>query len=252
MEIIENRVIDTPTTDGGDGLVLYGPDREYLVRNCIFDYTKIDKSKQDELLSFVQGPKVKIDGCVFIRGIKALLAGNGDNPFDDGGKGRFEITNSAFLYAGRRCPEAQDGVIMNMRSCWIHNWGETFDVRAFGSWAHRGAQIYAENCIFTQSCSPSLKERLSDVGNHIGEVWNDKGGAIFASGFNRAFTAGKDGVAISTRCFKNNRGILIENCPEYLSTEKAREVISGIQESCLTAKSYLQKSLLDLFNEIVG
>ena len=75
--------------------------------------------------------------------------------------------------------------------------------------------------------------------------------AIFASGFNRAFTAGKDGVAISTRCFKNNRGILIENCPEYLSTEKAREVISGIQASCLTAKTYLQKSLLDLFNEIV-
>lgn len=251
MEIISGKIIDKPSTDGGDGLVLCGPDKEYLVDNCVFDFSKTPKSEQDELLSFVEGASGKVENCVFMNGIKALLIGNGDHPALDAGK-VVELTNCAFLNIGRRCPEAQDGAIVRMKNCWIHNWGGTFNVRAFGSWAHRGAQIYAENCIFTQSCSPSLKERLSDVGNHIGEVWNDKGGAIFASGFNRAFTAGKDGVAISTRCFRNNRRVLIENCPEYLSTEKAREVISGIQASCLTAKSYLQKSILDLFNEIVG
>ena len=249
MEVIENRIIDTPTTDGGDGLVLYGPDREYLVRNCIFDYTKIDKSKQDELLSFVQGPKVKIDGCVFIRGIKALLAGNGDNPFDDGGKGRFEITNSAFLYAGRRCPEAQDGVIVNMRSCWIHNWGETFDVRAFGAWAHRGGRIFADNCVFTQTYSPTIKERLLDFGKHVGQAFNDKGGLRFISGFNRGLVSGKDGEVISTRCYRNRKSIALDNCAEYIDFMQARKIIQGIQEKCPDVSDRLGASLVEIFNK---
>lgn len=142
MEIISGKIIDTPSTDGGDGLVLYGPDKEYLVDNCVFDFTKIPKSAQDELLSFVEGASGKVENCVFMNGIKALLIGNGDHPALDAGR-VVEITNCVFLNIGRRCPEAQDGAIVRMKNCWIHDWGGTFDVRAFGSWAHRGAQIYA-------------------------------------------------------------------------------------------------------------
>ena len=114
-----------------------------VINCCIFDFRNIPLSEQDEIVSGVDGPKVTIRNSLFLGGIKAMLAGNGDHLINDSATARWDLENCIIIGSGRRCPEAQDGTIVTMRKCWIHNWGHTFDVRAFGAWAHRGGKILA-------------------------------------------------------------------------------------------------------------
>lgn len=82
---------------------------------------------------------------------KGVLWGNGDYPETDPGA-ELVLEDCIVRDIGRRAPEAQDGVRVLMRRCVIRNWGvrSRFTVRAFAAWAHDGASIRAEDCVFWQ------------------------------------------------------------------------------------------------------
>lgn len=131
-------VCNGPDNPKDDGLTVYGSNNQpTVVRQRVYDFRVCPKADQDEVLSGVDGADVRLSGVVILGGIKAILAGNGDHPGNDTLSARWLLEDCVILGAGRRCPEAQDGTTVIMRRCWIHDWGRTFDVRAFGGW-HTG------------------------------------------------------------------------------------------------------------------
>ena len=185
VQVYENLIITAPwktDPEEQDGITVYGPDhakgraKRTIIRNCIIDFRNIPAKDQDEAISGVCGAKVTVEDTVIIGSIKAFLCGNGDYAEVDKEQGEWTLRNVVMLGCGRRCPEAQDGVKLTMTNCLIENWGEAFDVRAFGAWAHRGASIKAYECLFVQkhTLMPSVYLFFKDLFNHIGEAWNDR------------------------------------------------------------------------------
>lgn len=184
VQLYENLIIVQPgqISSEGHGIEIYGSGHEKalakktVIRNCIIDFSNIPHYKQDEALVGIYGAQVTVEDSVVIGSIKAMLCGNGDYPSIDRELGEWNLNRVLFLGCGRRCPEAQDGVRVTMNHCIVENWGEAFDVRAFGAWAHSGASIVAKNCVFAQRTPifSSVGRFLVDIGNHFGEAWNDR------------------------------------------------------------------------------
>lgn len=231
-----------------------------VIDRCIFDFRGIPLSEQDEIVSSVNGPKVIIRNSLFLGGIKALLAGNGDHPGNDARYARWDLEDCVIMDAGRRCPEVQDCVELIMRRCWVHDWGRAFDVRAFGAWAHRGGRIVAEDCLFTQSgglFGLGLRNTVVDVANHIGQAVNDHGmGALlhprtYLPGVCRGLTADTGGLVLATRCYRNRRWIRIDGCNDYMDGVAARRIVERIDAGMpCAAHEKLGQSVVELFDAV--
>ena len=248
---------DFPAPDnnhkGFDAITTYGPGIVTEITNCVFDFRSGDTENMDECLDCVDGAIVKLKGCIIIGGIKAILAGNGDHPENDAKYGRLEMEDCVLIGNGRRCPEAQDGVIVTMKRCWIHNWGERFDVRAFGAWAHRGAKITAEECLFTQSgtiLSLGIKNTIVDLANHIGQAWNDHSKFRLLPGVARGLTADTDGEVSAHRCYRNKKWIAIDGCDSFIESDEALSIAMQIESNCRDLRPWLGLSVIEMFIDV--
>ena len=250
-----------PTTPEGDGIVASGPGHVTIISDKVFDWRDVPTSQQDEVISGVDGANVRLQRCVILGGIKAILAGNGDHPGNDMRFGHWEMEDCVIMGAGRRCPEAQDGTTVTMRRCWVHDWGSTFAVRSFGAWAHRGGKIIAEDCLFTQSSGLlgfGLLNTFIDLANHVGQSVNDYGlGALFRPrtympGICRALTADTGGQVIATRCYRNRRWISIDGCDPLIGRDKARAIVAHIETACADMRPFLGTTLTDFFDTITA
>lgn len=248
-----------PQSPAGDGVTAYGPRHTTAISDCVFDFRDCPTDQQDEVISGVNGADVRLSGVVILGGIKAILAGNGDHPGNDVRAARWLLEDCVIIGAGRRCPEAQDGATVTMRRCWVHNWGQAFDVRAFGAWAHRGARIIAEDCLFTQSggrLGIGLRNSLVDVSNHIGQAVNDNGLAALLRprtalpGPCRGLTADTGGLTLATRCYRNRPWIKIDGCNNYIDRAAAREIVAQIEAACPDMTPYLSQSLTGYFDTV--
>lgn len=249
-----------PAVPGGDVISAHGPDIYTIISDKVFDLRHCPKSDQDEVISGVNGARVKLSNCLILGGIKVLLAGNGDHPGNDGMYARWEIEDCVIIGGGRRCAEAQDCAQVIMRRCWIHDWGRAFDVRAFGSWAHRGGRITAEDCIFTQSgglFGLGLRNTVVDVANHIGQAVNDNGLAAllrprtYLPGVCRGLTADTGGLVLATRCYRNRPWIRIDGCNDYMDRASARRIVGRIAiDMPAAAHDLLGQGLVELFDAV--
>lgn len=240
--IIEGGVCTGPVAPHEDGVKVDGTGQGVTeIRRRIFDFRDYPRGDQDEVLSGVNGAVVRLYGCVILGGIKAILAGNGNHPGEDMARARWELDSCVIMGAGRRCPEAQDGATVTMRRCWIHDWGQAFDVRAFGAWAHRGGRVIAEDCLFTQSgglLELGLRNTLADIGNHVGQAVNDHGlravlwPSSWRPGVCRGLTADTGGLALSTRCYRNRPWIIVEGCNQWMSREQALDTVLHLEDVC--------------------
>ncbi|WP_298032474.1 hypothetical protein [uncultured Desulfovibrio sp.] len=250
-----------PASPGEDGLTVYGPGGAVEIVGRVFDFRGVPAADQDEVISGVDGSVVRLRGCVILGGIKAMLAGNGDHPVADAAGAHWELSDCAIIGSGRRCPEAQDGVTVTMRRCWVHDWGRAFDVRAFGAWAHRGGRIMAEDCLFTQSAGLlglGLGNTLRDVANHIGQAVNDYGLSAllrprtYLPGVCRGLTADTGGLALATRCYRNRRWIRVEGCNDFASYGRALDmVVLHMEPACPDMREILGMSLSEYFCSVI-
>lgn len=235
-ERITGGICTWPASEGGDGVTARGPGMT-IISDRIFDFRAVPATEQDEVISGVDGAVMRLERCLILGGIKALLCGNGDHPGMDVRCARWEIEDCAILGAGRRCPEAQDGAVVSLRRCWIHDWGQAFDVRAFAGWAHRGGTITAEQVLFTQSrglLGLGLLHTLRDVFNHAGQSVNDYGPTAllrprsWMPGVMRGLTADTGGLVLAHDCWRNHRWIRVDNCNDWLDAEQALEIVQGL------------------------
>lgn len=233
-----NEFHTVPTTADGDVLQMTRQDTH--IYGCTFDMTACPTSVQDEVISCVRGASGTIRNSLIIGGIKAILVGNGDHPIQDTQTNTWTIENCAIFGAGRRCPEVKDGATVYMRNCWIHDWGHTFNVRAFGAWANRGGRIVAEHCLFTQSggrLSLGVWNTVKDIANHVGNAVNVGGvSALFKQsswrqGICRGLTAETEsgGFVMASHCFANKPWIRIENHENPLTRAQALDVADGLE-----------------------
>jgi hypothetical protein len=248
-----------PVKPGDDGLTVYGSSQQPTeIRQRVYDFRRYPKADQDEVLSGVDGAVVQLSGVVILGGIKAVLAGNGDHPGNDIRDAQWLLEDCVIIGAGRRCPEAQDGTTLTMRRCWIHDWGQAFDVRAFGGWAHRGARIIAEDCLFTQSeiwpWGLDILTAIRDIGNHIGQAVNDHGLSAMLSprtymrGPCRGLTADTGGLVLATRCYRNRPWIKIDGCNNYIDRATARQIVAQIETVCPDMTARLCQPLTGFFD----
>jgi|GEM_PF-668667 len=244
IEIFENKIFTLNESAGDDAITAFGstfPDLgkdKTIIKNCIIDLSKVPLNKQDEAISGVCGAVVEVYNTLIVGSIKAVLAGNSDYPIQDIKHGGWKFDKCVFLGCGRRCPEAQDGVLVHITNSWIHDWcnNDFFDTRGFGGYAHRRATIIAENCIFTQPkfFKLSLKNQILDFANHFGQAWNDNPSYLrdyFLPGVCRGLTASNGGYASAINYYKNKWWICIDNAEYELSWGQALEIIRDIQSS---------------------
>lgn len=238
---ITGGVCTGPGTPGDDGVTVYGPAVSTEIIQRVFDFRDAPQNTLDECVDSVNGAVLRVAGCLFIGGIKAVLCGNGDAPINDIRYGRVEFEDCVFIDCGRRCPEAQDGVTVTMRRCWVHGWGQRFDTRAFGAWANRYGTIIAEDCIFTQPFSNrfglGLWRSCSDIAHHIGQAVNDLGFAAllrsrsYLPGTCRGLTADTGGRVLATRCWRNRPWIRIDNCKKFVGLADALDIVQQIDRA---------------------
>lgn len=258
---IRGGVCTGPEKPKEDGATAQGPGRVTVISDRVFDFRDYPTAKQDEVISGVNGAIVRMQRCVILGGIKAVLAGNGNHPGHDMRFGHWEMEDCIIMGAGRRCPEVQDFVELTMRRCWIHNWGRAFDVRAFGGWAHRGGRLAAEDCLFTQGggiFSLGLRTTIADIFAHIGQAWNDEGlsgllrARTYLPGVCRGLTSSTGGLALGTRCYRNKRWILLENCDPFIGRAEALQIVAGIDAFMPEEGRKRLGSLVDRFNALEG
>ena len=172
---IEGKTFNTVTYSGADLVTCRGdwPGKTWHYKNCVFDFRNVPLGDQDEAFSVVYGATATLENCVIIGAKKAILCGTGD---DGDWGGRLTMRNCLILGCGRRTPEAQQGYTVTMDRCWIHNWGieETFDVRAFATWAHDDAKITITNCIYTRNSGLGSND-ARDIAEWIGWYTNEYG-----------------------------------------------------------------------------
>lgn len=256
---IRGGVCTGPEKPKEDGATAQGPGRVTVISDRVFDFRDYPTAKQDEVISGVNGAIVRMQRCVILGGIKAVLAGNGDHPGNDMRFGHWEMEDCFIMGAGRRCPEVQDCVELTMRRCWIHNWGRAFDVRAFGGWAHRGGRLVAEDCLFTQSggiFSLGLRTTIADIFAHIGQAWNDEGlsgllrARTYLPGVCRGLTSSTGGLALASRCYRNRRWIRLENCDPFIGSAEALQIVADIDALMPEECRKRLGSLVDMFNAL--
>ena len=206
----------TSPNEEGDGIVIFGKDNPNVLDNCTVDFKDIPSEYLDENISFVNGCVAVINDCTFSNGIKLALVGNGDYP-DNDKHGIVTFNNCIFENFGRRGVEAQDGITVTLNKCVIYNWGiqDRFDVRSFASWAHSGAKIICNECVFIQDkfWQCSIKNMIIDIANHIGNDINDKclSWKSFLPGVCKGLFSTDNGIVEAHNCTKNRWWIYLEN-----------------------------------------
>lgn len=214
--IIEEQYITAPVSRGGDGITVYGSDGPVVIRNCTVDLGRWPLDKLDEGISGVDGARAVIRRTRVTRVGKAILWGNGDYP-DTDPDAELVLEDCIIRDVGRRAPEAQDGVRVIMRRCVIRNWGigSRFTVRSFGAWAHDGASIRAEDCVFWQDSfwQSGLWGFVVDLANWIGWCWQRRDWNLlhwFLPGVCRGLTASQGGKVSARRCYANHWWIRLQ------------------------------------------
>ena len=249
-KIYQDLVITSPAPDlGGDGMQIWGSQGEVMLKRCVFDFRQVPADAQDEAVDCIKGARVYFDGCVFLGCKKAVLCGNGDFPEEDK-KGFVHFEKCAFIRCGRRCPEAQDGVMAVMHNCWVHDWGVgSFDVRTFGARVSAGSILYVMDCLFSRAHGIGFKNSVIDIANQIGEHVNAHGilHAMFhpwqamKPGAMRAVDLGKDGKA-RVAYWSNIRGVgRSGGTPDVLNT------LMAIKEACPDITPFLGMPLDEFF-----
>ena len=211
--IIEGRRITAPLEIGGDGLSLCGG-REFIVRDCIIDFSGCDIDKVDECVGVTWGSSAHFVRCVIRGAGKLVLCGCGDDDKVQLEKGkRVSFFDCLFEDFGRRGPEVQDGMRADLHNCVIRNWGcpSRYSVRNFGAWAHRKGRIDAYGCVFWQdSFWRPWKQFWGDLANHIGEAWNTEGvrgllrPSTWMPGVCKGLLATDGGEAYAWSCYRNH------------------------------------------------
>lgn len=214
--IIEEQYITAPLSRGGDGITVYGSDGPVIIRNCTVDLGRWPLDKLDEGISGVDGARAVIRRTRVTRVGKAILWGNGDYP-DTDPDAELVLEDCIIRDVGRRAPEAQDGVRVIMRRCVIRNWGigSRFTVRSFGAWAHDGASIRAEDCVFWQDgfWQSGLRGFVVDLANWIGWCFNRRDWNPLhwlLPGVCRGLTASQKGKVSASRCWTNRWWIRLQ------------------------------------------
>jgi hypothetical protein len=270
-QIFENLILDgVPDGTTQHNMIFFsgpGADNPYydaeaghqrcIIRNCIIDVRRIPPERQNKAINGICGAIMDVSNTLIIGAKKAVLCGNGEWPLQDRLRGRWHFDSCVWIDCGRRCPEAQDGVQVIMRNCWVHNWGTSFDVRAFGAWARTGAKITAFNCLFTQSgfFRMPFSQHAQDFFNHMGQAWNDRGFRLrdfFMPGLCRGLTATARGHVDAVRCFKNTWRIHLENSHANMNAGEALDIVQGIQARLHPEyETRLGHTLVELFRETV-
>lgn len=238
LRIVEDKYIVSPEWGGGDGIIVRGSDGFTLVRNCVVDFTERPLDSVDEAISFVEGADAHVVHCRFTGTGKLVLCGSGDTPeLDVGASVVFE--ECIFSDFCRRAPEAQDKVSIILRRCLVKNWGDSnhFTVRCFGAWAHHGARIVAQDCIFWQSHAwPGLVPFFTDLANWIGWSFNQRSLRLLdylLPGKCRALTASQGGEVFATGCYKNHWWLRIEgHAGPYMEKNAALSLMERLESVC--------------------
>lgn len=244
--IIEGRRITAPSYVGGDGLG-FSDGKEYLVRDCIIDLSACSLDDIDEATSCTWGSSVTYQRCVIRGAGKLVLCGCGDNdkvPVETGK--RVSFYDCILEDFGRRGPEVQDGMTVDMHGCLIRNWGDPdrFTTRNFGSWAHRGGRIDAYGCVYWQDTFwRPVGQFIADICDHIGQAWNDEGirGLLrlstYIPGVCKGLLATDGGEAYAWQCYRNHWWIL-------LPFRHTTQMMDKTDAKCLIA--YLQRMAAEL------
>jgi hypothetical protein len=200
-----------------------------LIENTVIDFGDLPLTAQDGGIDCVEGADVVLRNCIIRNVGKAMLCGNEEMPHMPV---NVLMEDCVLDGCGRRCPEAQYMTFVTMRRCLIRNWGGRFNVRSFGAWAHHGAHVIAEDCVFWQDAKTPFftGHFLADLTGHIGQAWNDKSRRLrdyLLPGLCRGLTAGPGGNVRAENCWKNRWWIQIENHSGGMPEARARAIIAG-------------------------
>ncbi len=176
--VIEDVYITAPVSRGGDGITVYGSDGPVVIRNCTVDLGRWPLDKLDEGISGVDGARAEARMTKVCRVGKGVLWGNGDYPESDAARGE-----------------------LLLEDCIVRDIG-------FAAWAHDGASIRAEDCVFWQDSflQAGLWGFVVDLANWIGWSWNrrDRNPLHWLlPGVCRGLTASQGGTVSAARCYKN-------------------------------------------------
>lgn len=240
---IHDRVITTPQIEG-DGILIRGSDGNSDVIHTLVDFSGLPTKAPalDEAASFVDYPVVYVERCRFVGAGKLCLCGSGDN-VPQGGYVQFH--ECIFENFGRRGPEVQDGIIVELSNCLIRNWGipDRMDTRNFAAWAHDGGEIIAQDCVFWQDTIwHGVQHFVKDIANWIGYSWKRKSWNILeylTMGTLRALTKSQNGEILAKRCYKNKLSLWIQGHEgPYMSKKDALALIEYLEKVCPTVATH--------------
>lgn len=214
-EVREQRI--TAPDAGGHGLDM-SDGQSWLVEDSIIDLSACPLERLDEAAGITWGSRALFRRCVIRGAGKLLLCGSGDADKLAVERGKTVIFEDCILEDfGRRGPEVQSCVRVIMRRCVIRNWGigSRFTVRSFGAWAHDGASIRAEDCVFWQDgfWQSGLRGFVVDLANWIGWCFNRRDWNPLhwlLPGVCRGLTASQKGKVSASRCWTNRWWIRLQ------------------------------------------
>lgn len=214
-EVREQRI--TAPDAGGHGLDM-SDGQSWLVEDSIIDLSACPLERLDEAVGVTWGSRALFRRCVIRGAGKLLLCGSGDADKLAVERGKTVIFEDCILEDfGRRGPEVQSCMRVILRRCLIRNWGEPgrFDVRAFAAWAHDGASIRAEDCVFWQDrfLQAGLRGLVADLANWIGWCWQRRDWNLLhwlLPGVCRGLTASQGGKVSARRCYANHWWIRLQ------------------------------------------
>lgn len=223
--LLGRKLINSPNLDG-DGITLCDGEH-YYIQDVIVDLSDWNTDEIDEAIGITWGCSAVISNCIFTGAGKLVLCGSNDPDKADVEKGKEVIFNNCvFEHFGRRGPEVQCGMKVQLNDCFILDWGsdDRFDTRNFGAWVHgEGSELTAVNCIFGQHSLGRGKHWFKDWYNHLGQAINDEGIlSIFkkrswVSGRRRALTASNGGIARAINCYKSSDELIIDGLESEMS-----------------------------------
>ena len=249
MPSISKRRITFPSCER-DGLH-FADGQTYFVEDCIIDFSGLSLDEQDEAAAITWGSSATFRRCVIKGAGKLILCGSGDKDKIDIETGkRVSFFDCVFEDFGRRGPEVQDGMCVDMHNCLIKNWGSSdrFSVRNFASWAHNGGRIDAYGSIYWQdSFWRPLRQFCADLWDHFWQAWNDEGllgwlrPSTYIPGVCKALYATDGGEAHAWKCWKNRWWIML---PWRHATAPMN------QRDALCMKRYLENMAAELDAEL--
>lgn len=213
---LSGQIITAPDA-GGHGLDM-SDGQHWLVEDCLIDLSACPLEQLDEAVGVTWGSSAVFRRCLIRGAGKLLLCGSGDASRATVEHGKTVILEDCLLEDfGRRGPEAQAGMHIVLRRCLIRNWGvrSRFTVRAFGAWAHDGASIRAEECVFWQDrfWQSGLRGFVVDLANWIGWCFNRRDWNPLhwlLPGVCRGLTASQGGTVRASRCWTNRWWIRLQ------------------------------------------